>query len=212
MTTLAPLRPLLRAPQLQLPRVRPPHREGEHAARRCSSLEAEPVRPRDSAVVAVHLVWAARDVGGALFALAPHRPLLLALQPQPPHDRPPVREALPRDSLTAKPVRPRDPAIVAVRLVWEGWDVGGALAALAPLPPPPLALQLQPPRERPPVREALPRDSLTPSQSGHEIQPSSRYVRSGRPGMSEGRCPLLLHAYHPLLPFSSSPRASARPP
>jgi hypothetical protein len=48
-----------------------------------------------------------------------------------------------------------------------------------------------------------------PSQSGHEIQPSSRYVRSGRPGMSEGRCPLLLHAYHPLLPFSSSPRASA---
>jgi hypothetical protein len=29
--------------------------------------------------------------------------------------------------------------------------------------------------------------------------------------MSEGRCPLLLHTCHPFQPFSSSPRASARP-
>ena len=29
--------------------------------------------------------------------------------------------------------------------------------------------------------------------------------------MSEGRCSLLLHFFHPALPFSPSPRASARP-
>ena len=44
-----------------------------------------------------------------------------------------------------------------------------------------------------------------------ETQASSRYALPGLVGMSEGRCPLLLHAYHPLLPFSASPRASARP-
>jgi hypothetical protein len=50
-----------------------------------------------------------------------------------------------------------------------------------------------------------------PSQSGHETQPSSRYVLSGEAGMSEGRCPLLLHANHPALLFSSSPRTNSRP-
>ena len=44
-----------------------------------------------------------------------------------------------------------------------------------------------------------------------EIQPSSRYVLSGDAGMLKGRCPLLLHAFHSLQPFSSSPRATARP-
>ena len=38
-----------------------------------------------------------------------------------------------------------------------------------------------------------------------ETQASSRYALPGLVGMSEGRCPLLLHAYHPLLPFSSNP-------
>ena len=49
-----------------------------------------------------------------------------------------------------------------------------------------------------------------PSQSGHETQPSSRYALSGWDGMSEGRCPLLLHAFHPSWPVSPSPRATAR--
>ena len=40
-----------------------------------------------------------------------------------------------------------------------------------------------------------------PSQSGKEIQPSSRYVLDGRDGMFEGRWPDLLHTSHSLLPF-----------
>jgi hypothetical protein len=35
-----------------------------------------------------------------------------------------------------------------------------------------------------------------PSQSGIEIQPSSRYVMCGPAGMFEGRWPDLLHAFH----------------
>ena len=50
-----------------------------------------------------------------------------------------------------------------------------------------------------------------PSQSGHEIQPSSRYTLDGREGISEGRWPLLLHSLHPFQVFSPSPRTSARP-
>jgi hypothetical protein len=43
-----------------------------------------------------------------------------------------------------------------------------------------------------------------PSQSGIEIQPSSRYVKYGEDGMLEGRLPDLLHAFHSLLLFSLS--------
>ena len=48
-----------------------------------------------------------------------------------------------------------------------------------------------------------------PSQSGHEIQPSSRYVLCGWDGMFEGRWPDLLHACHSLLLFSLSFRTIA---
>ena len=54
------------------------------------------------------------------------------------------------------------------------------------------------------------RPSPYPSQSGIEIQPSSRYTLSGQPGMLEGRCPALLHALHSSLPFSLSFRTIAR--
>jgi hypothetical protein len=43
---------------------------------------------------------------------------------------------------------------------------------------------------------AAPPSDPKPSQSGMEIQPSSRYVLCGPAGMLEGRCPLLLHAFH----------------
>ena len=41
-----------------------------------------------------------------------------------------------------------------------------------------------------------PRPPSLPSQSGHEIQPSSRYVTCGQEGMFEGRWPALRHAFH----------------
>ena len=101
-------------------------------------------------------------------------------------------------SLHAKPVRPGDPAAVSVHRGWERWDVGWSLPALAPCLSPPLALQLQTPHERPPLREALPRDSIIAKPVGpQEVQPLSRYVFSGLVGISEGRCPLLLHSLHP---------------
>ena len=43
-----------------------------------------------------------------------------------------------------------------------------------------------------------------PSQSGMEIQPSSRYVSFGLDGMLEGRWRDLLHASHSFLLFSLS--------
>jgi hypothetical protein len=48
-----------------------------------------------------------------------------------------------------------------------------------------------------------------PSQSGIEIQPSSRYRLCGLAGMLEGRCPDLIHASHSFLLFSLSFRTSA---
>ena len=48
-----------------------------------------------------------------------------------------------------------------------------------------------------------------PSQSGIEIQPSSRYVARGSAGMLEGRRPALSHTSHSLLLFSLSFRAIA---
>ena len=48
-----------------------------------------------------------------------------------------------------------------------------------------------------------------PSQSGHEIQPSSRYFFSGWDGMFAGRCPVLHHAFHSISLFSLSFRAIA---
>jgi hypothetical protein len=58
--------------------------------------------------------------------------------------------------------------------------------------------------------EAAAPPSDPPSQSGIEIHSSSRYALSGEDGMSEGRCPLLLHTHHSFTLFSSSPRATAR--
>jgi hypothetical protein len=43
-----------------------------------------------------------------------------------------------------------------------------------------------------------------PSQSGYEIQPSSRYVMCGLEGMLEVRCHDLLHYTHSFTPFSLS--------
>ena len=48
-----------------------------------------------------------------------------------------------------------------------------------------------------------------PSQSGIEIQPSSRYILCGVDGMFEGRFPALHHAFHPFSPFSLSLRTIA---
>ena len=59
-------------------------------------------------------------------------------------------------------------------------------------------------------RAAPPSDPY-PSQSGNEIQPSSRYVVCGLDGMLEGRWPLLLHAFHSFCVFSFSFCAYARP-
>ena len=58
---------------------------------------------------------------------------------------------------------------------------------------------------------AAPPSDPYPSQSGKEIQPSSRYTLSGAAGMFEGRWPLLFHACHSLWVFSFSFRAYARP-
>ena len=41
-----------------------------------------------------------------------------------------------------------------------------------------------------------------PSQSPQETHPLPRYTTSGRLGMLEGRCPLLLHSSHSFAPFS----------
>ena len=48
-----------------------------------------------------------------------------------------------------------------------------------------------------------------PSQSGHEIQPTSRYVLFGWDGMLEGRWPDLHHSSHSFLLFSLSLRTIA---
>ena len=48
-----------------------------------------------------------------------------------------------------------------------------------------------------------------PSQSGIEIQPSSRYILLGVDGMLEGRCPELLHSTHSFELFSLSFRTIA---
>ena len=48
--------------------------------------------------------------------------------------------------------------------------------------------------------------ALYPSQSGIEIQPSSRYIMYGLAGMLKGRCPDVLHAFHALTPSSLSLR------
>jgi hypothetical protein len=58
---------------------------------------------------------------------------------------------------------------------------------------------------------AAPPSDPYPSQSGMEIQPSSRYTLSGRPGMLEGRWPLLLHSLHSFAFFSFSFCTYARP-
>ena len=58
---------------------------------------------------------------------------------------------------------------------------------------------------------AAPPSDPYPSQSGKEIQPSSRYALSGLAGTLEGRCPLLLHSFHSFAPRSFSFRAYARP-
>ena len=55
----------------------------------------------------------------------------------------------------------------------------------------------------------LPRTPSYPSQSGYEIQPSSRYVRCGVPGMLEGRFPALHQPLHSFWLFSSSFRTIA---
>ena len=81
LSTLAVLFPLLLTRQLQCPHECPRRLEGECAAL-CYPLPfvPKPVRPGDPPCIAVHFVWAAWDVGGALATLAVLGPLLPARQ------------------------------------------------------------------------------------------------------------------------------------
>ena len=60
----------------------------------------------------------------------------------------------------------------------------------------------------PPAPPHPSRKLLYPSQSGIEIQPSSRYTICGVDGMFEGRWPDFLHASHSLAPVSLSFRTT----
>ena len=157
----------------------------------CLIQVPEPVRVRYPPCVTVHLVWGGRNVGGPLaWHTAPLPPLLPALQVELPSERPrhlegqhlaPCQGTF---SLSVpEPVWHRYPPCVAVHLVWAGRDFGGPLAwTIAPLPPLPLALQVELPDERPRHLEGQPVFRQSSSLPLPRCPPTAGLIDCGRRG------------------------------